>query len=77
MQRTVGGSAPSTSHSSPLRLLLQDRFQFAAHTEQRTQAIFDLGLARPGRTGPQLRAHQTDATCAPPIEPQFTTLGPP
>ncbi len=60
-----------------MRLLLQDRFQLAAHTEQRTQAIFDLGLARPGRTGPQLRAHQTDATCASPIEPQFTTLPPP
>ncbi len=43
-----------------MRSLLKDRFKLVVHTEQRTQAIFDLELARPGRTGPQLRAHQTD-----------------
>src|SRR5207302_1897971 len=36
------------------------RFKLVVHTEQQTQAIFDLELARPGRTGPQLRAHQTE-----------------
>jgi len=58
-----------------MRSLLKDRFKFAVHTEQQTQAIFDLELARPGRTGPQLRAHHTEE-CVAPIEPQFTTLSP-
>ena len=59
-----------------MRSLLKDRFKLVVHTEQRTQAVFDLELAKPGRTGPQLRAHQTDETCVSPIEPQFTTLAP-
>ena len=59
-----------------MRSLLKDRFKLAVHTEQQTQAIFDLELAKAGQTGPQLREHQTDATCASPIEPQFTTLPP-
>ena len=59
-----------------MRSLLKDRFKLAVHTEQRTQAIFDLELATPGRTGPQLRAHQTDEKCEAPIEPQFNTLAP-
>ena len=59
-----------------MRSLLKDRFKLVVHTEQQTQAIFDLALAKPGRTGPQLRAHQMDETCASPIEPQFTTLSP-
>jgi uncharacterized protein (TIGR03435 family) len=59
-----------------MRSLLKDRFKLVVHTEQRTQAIFDLDLATPGRTGPQLRAHQALEDCASPIEPQFTTLSP-
>jgi uncharacterized protein (TIGR03435 family) len=60
-----------------MRSLLKERFSLVAHTEQRTQAIYDLELARPGRTGPQLRAHHADETCVSPIQPQFTTLTPP
>lgn len=59
-----------------MRSLLKDRFRLVVHTEQRTQAIFDLQLATPGQTGPQLRAHQTDDTCVSVVEPQFTTLPP-
>jgi len=59
-----------------MRSLLKDRFKLVTHTEQRTQDIFDLKLATPGRTGPQLRAHQTDETCVSPIEPGFTTRSP-
>ena len=58
-----------------MRSLLKDRFKLVVHTEQETQAIFDLELAKPGRTGPQLRAHQSEE-CASPIDPQFTTLSP-
>jgi uncharacterized protein (TIGR03435 family) len=59
-----------------MRSLLKDRLTLVVHTEQRTQAIFDLELATPGRMGPQLRAHQADDTCVGPIAPQFTTLPP-
>jgi uncharacterized protein (TIGR03435 family) len=59
-----------------MRSLLKERFKLVVHTERRTQDIFDLELAKPGRTGPQLRAHQTDETCVSPIEPGFTTLSP-
>jgi len=47
-----------------MRSLLKERFKLGVHTEQRTQDIFDLELARPGQTGPRLRAHQTDDKCA-------------
>jgi len=60
-----------------MRSLLRDRFKLVVHTEQQTQAIFDLELAKPGRTGPQLRVHQADETCVSATEPQFTTLSPP
>jgi len=59
-----------------MRSLLKDRFKLVVHTEQQTQSIFDLELAKPGRIGPQLRAHRTDDACASPIEPQLTTLSP-
>jgi len=62
---------------SMMRSLLKDRFKLVVHTEQQSQAVFDLELATDGRTGPQLRAHQTDQTCEAPIDPQFTTLSPP
>jgi uncharacterized protein (TIGR03435 family) len=45
---------------SMMRALLKDRFKLVVHTEQQTQALFDLELAKPGRTGPQLRTHQTE-----------------
>src|SRR5215831_13553743 len=47
-----------------MRSLLRDRFTLVVHTEQQTQAIFDLELARRGQIGPRLRAHQTDEKCA-------------
>ena len=59
-----------------MRSLLKDRFKLVVHTEQRVQAVYDLELAKPGQTGPQLRAHQTDDTCVAPIAPEFTTLSP-
>ena len=57
-----------------MRALLKDRFALVVHTEPQTQAVFDLELARPGQTGPQLRAHQADERCVGPVDPQFTTL---
>jgi uncharacterized protein (TIGR03435 family) len=59
-----------------MRSLLKERFKLVVHTEQQTQATFDLELAKPGQTGPQLRAHRTDEECASPIEPQLTARPP-
>jgi len=58
-----------------MRALLKDRFRLVVHTEQQTQAVFDLELAKPGQTGPQLRAHRTDE-CASPIEAELTARSP-
>jgi uncharacterized protein (TIGR03435 family) len=43
--------------------LLADRFKLAMHHEQRPLPIYELVLAKPGKTGPQLRAHVDDAEC--------------
>jgi uncharacterized protein (TIGR03435 family) len=59
-----------------MRSLLEERFMVVVHTEQQAQNIYDLELARPGSTGPQLRAHQTDQTCTSAIEPQITATSP-
>ncbi|MEQ1868317.1 MAG: TIGR03435 family protein [Micropepsaceae bacterium] len=46
-----------------VRSLLMDRFGLGVHTEQRTQALYDLIVAERGRLGPQIRPHATDANC--------------
>jgi len=71
----ANGEQTKDQMRSMMRALLKDRFKLVVHTEQRTQAIYDLELANPGRTGPQFRAHQAD-DCVSPTEPQFTTLPP-
>jgi uncharacterized protein (TIGR03435 family) len=75
-QTRANGEPTKDQMRAMMRSLLKDRFKLVVHSEQQTQAIFDLELARPGRTGPQLRAHSTEE-CTSPIEPQFTTLAPP
>jgi uncharacterized protein (TIGR03435 family) len=59
-----------------MRSLLTDRFRLAAHTEQRTQPIFELTLAEPGRMGPQLRPHRSGDPCDGPIPPELNTRPP-
>ena len=77
IEARANGEPTKDQMRSMMRSLLKDRFKLKVHTEQRTQAVFDLELAKPGQTGPQLRAHQTDAACGSPIEPQLATLTPP
>src|SRR4051794_40651613 len=73
IEARADGEPTKNQMRSMMRSLLKDRFQLVVHTEQQTQKIFDVELAKAGRTGPQLRAHQTDDTCVSLIEPQFTT----
>ena len=46
-----------------MQSLLADRFKMRSHTESRTRPVFDLVLARRGRTGPNLRLHPKDDAC--------------
>jgi uncharacterized protein (TIGR03435 family) len=75
IEARANGEPPKDQMRLMMRSLLKDRFKLVVHTEQRTQALYDLELAKPGQTGPQLRAHQTDE-CVAPIEPEFKTLSP-
>jgi uncharacterized protein (TIGR03435 family) len=76
IEARANGESTKDQMRSMMRSLLKDRFKLMAHTEQQTQAIFDLELAKPGQTGPKLRAHRTDEDCTSPIEPQLTTRSP-
>ncbi len=44
--------------------LLADRFGLVARHETKQVPVFALTLAKPGRMGPQLRAHPADAPCS-------------
>jgi uncharacterized protein (TIGR03435 family) len=76
IEARANGAPTKDQMRAMMRALLKDRFKLVVHTEQQMQALFDLELAKPGQTGPQLRAHQTDAACAAPIAPEFTTVPP-
>jgi uncharacterized protein (TIGR03435 family) len=43
--------------------LLEDRFKLAVHREQRRVPVLALTLAKPGKTGPQLRIHDSASAC--------------
>jgi uncharacterized protein (TIGR03435 family) len=77
IEARANGEPPKDQMRLMMRSLLKDRFKLVVRTEQQTQSLFDLELAKPGQTGPQLRAHQIDETCGSPIEPEFTTLSTP
>src|SRR6185437_10140314 len=47
-----------------MQSLLADRFKLTVHTEARRVSVFALVLARPGMTGPQLKAHPADNACS-------------
>ena len=46
-----------------MQTLLADRFKLQAHYETRQLPVLALVLDRPGKTGPQLRAHPSEASC--------------
>lgn len=46
-----------------MRSLLADRFQLAAHFETHDRPIYELVLAKPGITGPQLTAYSNARSC--------------
>jgi uncharacterized protein (TIGR03435 family) len=54
-----------------MQSLLADRFKLAVHYEAKQLPVFALVLDKPGKTGPQLQIHPSDAQCTtvPPGQP--------
>jgi uncharacterized protein (TIGR03435 family) len=48
---------------SMMQSLLVDRFKMKTHIAQQTRPVFELVLAKRGRTGPELRPHRKDDAC--------------
>jgi uncharacterized protein (TIGR03435 family) len=46
-----------------LQALLEDRFKLVGHMETRQLPVLGLVLAKPGKTGPQLKQHSADSPC--------------
>ena len=46
-----------------LQALLEDRFKLVGHMERRQLPVFELVLAKTGKTGPQLKQHSADSPC--------------
>jgi uncharacterized protein (TIGR03435 family) len=61
-----------------LQSLLEDRFKLAVHHETRELPLYALVLSKPGKTGPQLTPHASDAKCIDPSTgppPRFPAAG--
>jgi len=52
---------------SMMQSLLEDRFKLKAHREQRELPVSGLYLAKPGKTGEQLKPHDPASSCATPL----------
>ena len=63
-----------------VQALLADRFKLAVHYETRQVPVFALVLDKPGKLGPKIQPHPSDASCSVAIAPggaSFTTGGTP
>ncbi|HKQ86453.1 MAG TPA: TIGR03435 family protein [Candidatus Acidoferrales bacterium] len=66
VQARSAGNPTKDQFRLMMQSLLADRFKLAIHTETREQPVFALVLDKPGKFGPQLRAHTDDSpACAP------------
>ena len=52
-----------------LQSLLEDRFKLKVHRELRQMPVFGLNLSKPGRTGHQLKPHNSNPSCSAPLPP--------
>jgi uncharacterized protein (TIGR03435 family) len=63
----IEARAPGSPTKDEMRLMMQslmaERFKLHTHTERRTQSVFDLMLAKAGKTGPQLQRHPDEGSC--------------
>lgn len=64
IEARAGAAATKDQMRLMMQSLLADRFKLAAHWEAENGKVLALVLAKPGKTGPQLRASTGDASCA-------------
>ena len=60
-----------------MQALLADRFKLAVHYEIKQVPVFALVLDKPGKLGPKIQPHPSDASCSIAISPggQSSTTG--
>jgi uncharacterized protein (TIGR03435 family) len=63
IQARAAGNPTKNDMRMMMRALLTERFRFKIHTEVRDVPVLAVVLARPGKLGPGLRAHASDAHC--------------
>jgi len=64
IQARAAGNSTKNQLRMMMQSLLEDRFKLASHYETRQLPVFAAILARPGKTGPQLRPHLEDVPCS-------------
>jgi hypothetical protein len=76
----IEARAPGNPTKDQMRLMMQsllaDRFKLISHTERQTTPVFNLVLAKAGKTGPQLRPHSQNESCSAPSSPQPPVAAP-
>jgi bla regulator protein blaR1 len=69
----IEARGPANATQDQMRLMMQsllaDRFKLVAHFETHDEAIYDLVLAKPGQTGPQLTPYSDARPCVDPARP--------
>ena len=75
IQARAAGDPGKDDMRMMMRSLLADRFKLAVHYEEREVPVFAFVLAKPGKTGPQLRPHSDGAPC--PTEQSASAPPPP
>jgi uncharacterized protein (TIGR03435 family) len=57
-----------------MQSLLADRFKLIVHTQRQTKPVFNLVVAKAGKTGPQLHAHSENDSCSTASAPSTSGL---
>jgi uncharacterized protein (TIGR03435 family) len=57
-----------------MQSLLADRFKLIMHTQRQTKPVFNLVVAKAGKTGPQLQAHSENDSCSAASAPSTSGL---
>jgi uncharacterized protein (TIGR03435 family) len=63
IEAKVEGNPTQDKEQPLLQALLEDRFKLLVHHETRLLPVYALVLTKPGKTGPQLKAHSPGTTC--------------
>ena len=64
IQARATGNPTKDQYRLMMQALLADRFKLAIHYETKQIPVFALVLDKPGKLGPQLQPHPSDAPCS-------------